>query len=89
MRSLILALLALVTVASAPARAQKYDSTSPVCITYYRWGGENTECGYTSIEQCQATASGLPAMCANNPYYVGPSPNRPREPARRGRRPAY
>lgn len=89
MRSLILAVLALATVASAPAGAQKYDSTSPVCKTNYRWGGEDTDCGYTSIAQCQASAAGMGAICANNPYYAGPSPDRPREPARRGRRPAY
>ena len=89
MRSLILAVLALATVASAPASAQKYDSTSPICKTNYRWGGEDTDCGYTSIAQCQASAAGMGAMCINNPYYVGPSPDRPREPARQGRRPAY
>ncbi|WGR91959.1 DUF3551 domain-containing protein [Bradyrhizobium sp. ISRA435] len=66
----------------------KYDSTSPVCKTNYRWGGEDTNCGYTSMEQCRAAASGLPAMCFNNPYYVGLSADRPREPAKR-RRPAY
>jgi uncharacterized protein DUF3551 len=91
MRSLIVVVFvlgALGAVASAPANAQKYDSTSPVCKHNYRWGGEDTDCGYTSMEQCQATAAGLPAMCVNNPYYVGPSPDRPRERGKRGR-PAY
>ncbi|WGS02366.1 DUF3551 domain-containing protein [Bradyrhizobium sp. ISRA443] len=88
MRSLTLALFVAAVVASAPASAQKYDSTSPVCKTNYRWGGEDTNCGYTSMEQCRAAASGLPAMCFNNPYYVGLSADRPREPAKR-RRPAY
>jgi hypothetical protein len=89
MRSLILALLALGTVAIAPANAQKYDSTSPVCKTNYRWGGEDTDCGYTSLEQCRASASGLPAVCINNPYYAGPPiGGRTREPGRE-RRPAY
>ncbi|WGS17111.1 MULTISPECIES: DUF3551 domain-containing protein [unclassified Bradyrhizobium] len=88
MRSLTLALFVAAVVAGAPASAQKYDSTSPVCKTNYRWGGEDTNCGYTSMEQCRAAASGLPAMCFNNPYYVGLSADRPREPAKR-RRPAY
>ncbi|PAY05536.1 MULTISPECIES: DUF3551 domain-containing protein [Bradyrhizobium] len=93
MRSLIPALfpalLALGTVASAPANAQKYDTTSPVCKTNYRWGGEDTDCGYTSLAQCQASASGLAAMCINNPYYAGPpSGSRPREPGR-ARRSGY
>ncbi|WP_050423887.1 DUF3551 domain-containing protein [Bradyrhizobium tropiciagri] len=88
MRSLILALLALGTVASAPASAQKYDSTSPVCKTNYRWGGEDTDCGYTSIEQCRASASGLAAICINNPYYAGPPIDRRPSEAGRRRRPA-
>ncbi|MGY4479429.1 DUF3551 domain-containing protein [Bradyrhizobium sp. USDA 3364] len=89
MRSLILVLLALGAVAIASANAQKYDSTSPVCKTNYRWGGEDTDCGYTSIAQCQASASGLAAICSNNPYYAGPPiDHRPREPGRR-RHPAY
>jgi len=88
MRSLILALFAAGVLVSAPASAQKYDSTSPVCKTNYRWGGEDTDCGYTSMEQCRATASGLPAMCFNNPYYAGPPADHLREPPRR-RRPAY
>jgi hypothetical protein len=85
MRGFILALLAVGVIASAPANAQKYDSTSPVCKTNYRWGGEDTDCGYTSMEQCRAAASGLPAMCNYNPYYVGPARDRPREPAGRRR----
>lgn len=89
MRSLILALLALGTVATAPASAQKYDSTSPVCKTNYRWGGEDTDCGYTSMEQCRASAAGLAAICINNPYYAGPPiDGRPRASGRR-HRPAY
>jgi hypothetical protein len=85
MRSVILAVLALSVVAGAPASAQKYDSTSPVCKRNYRWGGEDTDCGYTSLAQCQASASGLPAMCINNPYYVGPSAEAPARPARPSR----
>lgn len=88
MRGSILALLALGLVAATPASAQKYDSTSPVCKTNYRWGGEDTDCGYTSLEQCRATASGVGAMCFNNPYYAGAAADRSRSPARRPR-PVY
>ncbi|WP_076857678.1 DUF3551 domain-containing protein [Bradyrhizobium mercantei] len=89
MRGLILALLALGTAAVAPASAQKYDSTSPVCKTNYRWGGEDTDCGYTSLAQCQATASGLPAICINNPYYAGPPVDRLPRAYNRRSRPAH
>ena len=53
--------------AAAPARAQTYGGGYPVClhvygpITYY-------ECGYTSIPQCNASASGRSAQCVVNPY---------------------
>ena len=90
MRSLILALVSVGTVlgsgASAPARAQTYDSTSPFCKHNYRWGGEDTDCGYMSLAQCQASAAGLGAICVNNPYYTGPAVDRPRGPAKRHRR---
>jgi hypothetical protein len=35
------------------------------------FGGERVECAYTSLEQCNATALGLPAQCIENPYYGG------------------
>lgn len=83
MRCLILALLVLGTVAGAPANAQRYDATSPVCKTNYQRGGPQVECGYTSLAQCQASAAGLPASCVDNPYYVGsPNNGRSRAPGR-------
>ena len=88
MRCLILALLALGTVVAAPVSAQRYDSTSPICKASYERGGPEIECGFTSLEQCQASAAGLPASCSNNPYYAGPpAGSRPREP-RKAHRPA-
>jgi hypothetical protein len=68
MRSLALAVLATATLlAAGPARAQTYAPDFPVClhvygpITYY-------ECRYTSLAQCNATASGRAAQCVPNPY---------------------
>ena len=70
MRILALALLAIGTIsAAAPVRAQTYGGGYPVClhvygpITYY-------ECAYTSIPQCNATASGRSAQCVVNPYFA-------------------
>ncbi len=34
------------------------------------------ECGYTSMPQCQASASGRNASCVVNPYYAGPKARR-------------
>jgi hypothetical protein len=55
-----------------PARAQAYDPRYPVCMKRYQgpFGSEWIDCSFTSLPQCQATASGLPAMCVENPYFV-------------------
>ena len=70
MRHLALAILALATVALAgPAAAQTYDPGYPVClhvygrISYY-------DCTYTSLPQCNMSASGRSAQCVINPYYA-------------------
>jgi hypothetical protein len=76
--------LALLTVATAltatPAPAQTYSGGYPVCLQHFRWGGsDNIDCGYATLAQCQATASGLAAMCSMNPYYAhAQAPARPR-----------
>ena len=65
---ILYALLALAAISAIePARAQTYGQGYPVCLhvygplTYY-------ECNYTSIAQCNATASGRAAQCVPNPY---------------------
>jgi drug/metabolite transporter (DMT)-like permease len=56
--------------AAAPATAQTYDPSYPVClhvygrIVYY-------ECAYTSLAQCNMSASGRAAQCIVNPFYAG------------------
>ena len=69
MRILALAALAAGTLLGAPtALAQTY-AGAPVClhvygpVTYY-------ECRYTSLAQCNATASGRAAQCELNPYFA-------------------
>jgi hypothetical protein len=68
MRHLALAVLALgTTFAAAPASAQTYGSGYPVCLHVY---GPATyyECRYTSIAQCNMSASGRSAQCVVSPY---------------------
>jgi hypothetical protein len=64
---------ALTAVVAAPsAHAQTYDPKYPVCLQVYT--GRNDfyfECGYTSIPQCNMSASGRAAQCVVNPYYEG------------------
>jgi hypothetical protein len=42
-------------------------------------GGEFFDCSFTSIPQCQASASGRSASCDLNPYYAFDEPPPPRK----------
>src|SRR5258706_5299188 len=48
---------------AAPAQAQMYDPRYPVCMQVYSRDGSFIGCGYTSMAQCAATASGRAAQC--------------------------
>jgi hypothetical protein len=77
MRVLALTIVALGAVyAATPARAQTYDPNYPVCLQVYQGGMMDYyfQCAYTSIAQCQASASGRAAQCVVNPYYRGGRP---------------
>ena len=89
MRIPALAILTLFAVLSAvPAKAQTYGGNGPICLERYQWGGSrNIYCEYSSMAQCQATASGLSATCSMNPYYS--NAREPREPAYRQPRRGY
>ena len=64
----------------APARAQTYDPSYPVCLQIYQGMVDYYfECRYRTMAQCAASASGRSAQCVVNPYYGGP-------PAKRGKR---
>jgi hypothetical protein len=59
--------------AAAPVRAQTYPPGYPVCMKLYGGhfgGGEWNDCSYVSLSQCQASASGRPAMCVMNPNFA-------------------
>ena len=68
--SIILAIAAVL--AATPSHAQTYDPRWPVCMKVYGGGsfgaGEWVDCSFTSMPQCQASASGRAAMCVINPY---------------------
>jgi hypothetical protein len=71
MRIPALAILTIGTIsAAAPAAAQTYAPGYPVCL--HVWGPANYyECLYTSLPQCNASASGRAAQCMLNPYFAG------------------
>jgi hypothetical protein len=60
-----------------PAQGQTYDPRYPVCLQIYQgFVDYYFECAYTSIPQCQMSASGRSASCVINPYYAGPKGKR-------------
>jgi hypothetical protein len=73
MRLLALTILALA--AAGPAAAQTYDPRYPVCLRVYGPATYN-ECGYTSMAQCNATASGRAAECYPNAFAAIARPGR-------------
>ena len=65
-------ILAIGTVSIGPAAAQTYGSAFPVCLQVFNRGGANYyDCSYTSLPQCNASASRRAAQCVINPYFVG------------------
>jgi len=86
MRILALAILLIGTVSvAAPAHAQMYDPAFPVCLQSYSLGGGRIDCSYTSLAQCNASASGRAAQCLTNPFFA----LRHQEPPGRGYRRPY
>jgi len=81
MRSHRLPIAATILVATvslaAPAAAQTYDPKYPVCLQVFQsFVDYYFDCTYTSMPQCQASASGRRASCVVNPYYARPQAKR-------------
>ena len=66
----ILALAIFGTLSIGSATAQTYDPAYPVCLHVYDRGANYYECRYTSLPQCNASASGRAAECVINPYFA-------------------
>ena len=80
MRVLACITLTMATVLVAlPARAQTYDPFYPVCLQTYGIDGAYIECSFTSLAQCQASASGRSAQCLSNPYFAPGARKLPRQ----------
>jgi hypothetical protein len=68
MRILALAILAIGgMIPIGSAGAQTYDPAYPVCMRVH---AHYYECRYTSLPQCNASASGRAALCFINPYFA-------------------
>ena len=84
MRILALAIFGMLSM--GPATAQTYDPAYPVCLHVYDKGANYYECSYTSLPQCNASASGRAAQCVINPYFASAQVQVPRRHDRRHRR---
>ena len=67
------AFCAIATLAALPAAAGEY----PFCIKGCDFGAGRGDCSFSSYQQCQATASGRDATCAENPYYSAKAESQP------------
>jgi hypothetical protein len=68
MRSLLFILAIFVVTAGIGTRAQAQNY--PWCADYAGFGSQN--CGFTTIQQCQAALSGNGGFCNANTQYVPP-----------------
>jgi len=71
MRALIGTILMMgMMLATSAVQAQTYDPRYPVCMQVATIDGTSIGCGYGTLAQCQASASGRAAQCYANPYYA-------------------
>ena len=56
---------AVLIVGALPAAARDY----PFCIKGCDFGSGRGDCSFSSYRQCQASAAGRDAWCAENPYF--------------------
>ena len=85
MRRAWLALMAAAAVSAAfamPAVAREL----PYCIKGCDFGAGAGDCSFSSLAQCQATASGRDAYCAANPYFNAKAEMQPDMQSDRSRR---
>jgi Protein of unknown function (DUF3551) len=64
------ALLAFCSLAAIVPRPTVAETYRPWCAQYFDSNSGTTNCGFTSYEQCMATARGAGAWCVQNPWYL-------------------
>jgi hypothetical protein len=73
--------MAMAGTATMPATAGEY----PYCIKGCDIGGARGDCSFASYQQCQATAAGRNAWCAENPDFNAKAES-PRDRSRQSQR---
>jgi len=71
--------VAAMTILARPAAAIEY----PWCAQYSGMGDGGRNCGFSTVEQCTATVSGIGGFCEPNLFYV--AAERSPKPARKRR----
>lgn len=69
MTKFLIAFAAFATLATFNIPSAKAEVAYPWCAYYGRFGTQATNCGFTSLRQCQATVSGIGGYCDRNPRY--------------------
>jgi len=83
MQKALLALMAAIAMSAAmPASARDL----PYCIKGCDFGAGAGDCSFSTLAQCQATASGRDASCAANPYFNAKAEMQTDRSRQRGRR---
>jgi Protein of unknown function (DUF3551) len=80
------ALIVSVAIAAMSALAQPAVAIEyPWCAQYGGEDGGGRNCGFTTIEQCMATISGMGGFCEHNLFYPGSAAEQPRRPRKHQR----
>jgi Protein of unknown function (DUF3551) len=84
MRKLCSVFFALTTLAALTVFTPSAGHADPYkwCAQYSGIGGGGRNCGFTTLEQCRATVSGIGGSCEPNLFYTGAA----ERPARRTRK---
>jgi hypothetical protein len=83
-RSILIAIVASASLAATVHAASAVEPEPieyPWCAHYSGDGGGGNNCGFSTLEQCRATVSGIGGSCDPNPFYRPPD----RKPGRQKR----
>ena len=69
MMKFLIALTTIGALSAFDARSAKAEIEYPWCAYYGRFGTQATNCGFTTLRQCQETVSGIGGYCGRNPRY--------------------
>jgi hypothetical protein len=71
MQKSALAFFILAAIASMSVTPVRVEIEYPWCAQYSGRGGGGRNCGFSTIEQCRATVSGIGGFCEPNLFYPG------------------